>query len=265
MTTVQETTRPQTSLDQALDLWLTVPKRQPEARERKVLAQADNFTLPFGKVNLAVSAWGSGQPVILIHGWGGNRGQLSAFAAPLVAANYRAVAFDAPAHGDTPGVRTTGFNFEAALETVIEQVGEPHAILAHSFGTLVVSIALQKGVQVDKLVFFGAMRRLSDAFRAFSQATGLAPEAQQHLYQQMKASYGEDVWEVTALDKQLPRFAVPTLMFHDREDEITPYQSSAALAKAWPAARLVTTNGLGHRRILRDPQVIQQAVDFVTS
>ena len=42
-----------------------------------------------------------------------------------------------------------------------------------------------------------------------------------------------------------------------------PWSDGAAIAGAWPGARLVTTTGLGHRRILRDERVVSQAVAFV--
>ena len=46
-------------------------------------------------------------------------------------------------------------------------------------------------------------------------------------------------------------------------DRDVPYAGGAALARAWPDASLRTTHGLGHRRILRDPEVISWAMDFV--
>ena len=33
--------------------------------------------------------------------------------------------------------------------------------------------------------------------------------------------------------------------------------------QAWPGARMVTTRGLGHHRLVRDPQVIAEAVRFL--
>jgi hypothetical protein len=39
----------------------------------------------------------------------------------------------------------------------------------------------------------------------------------------------------------------------------------AAIAAAWPGARLHVTSGLGHRRLLRDPNVIAEVVEFVTA
>jgi pimeloyl-ACP methyl ester carboxylesterase len=57
----------------------------------------------------------------------------------------------------------------------------------------------------------------------------------------------------------------PLLLVHDRQDAETSWADSAAIAQAWPGSRLVTTTGLGHRRILRDPAVVAEVVGFVAA
>ena len=52
-------------------------------------------------------AWGAGPSVLLVHGWEGRGAQLGALVDPLVAAGYRVVALDGPAHGDSPGRLST--------------------------------------------------------------------------------------------------------------------------------------------------------------
>jgi pimeloyl-ACP methyl ester carboxylesterase len=59
--------------------------------------------------------------------------------------------------------------------------------------------------------------------------------------------------------------APPLLLVHDRQDAETGWSDSEAIARAWPGARLVTTTGLGHRRILRDPAVVAEVTGFVGS
>ena len=56
----------------------------------------------------------------------------------------------------------------------------------------------------------------------------------------------------------------PTLIVHDRDDPSIPVTDGAAIAAAWPASRLRVTSGLGHRRLLRDPDVVAEVVDFVS-
>jgi pimeloyl-ACP methyl ester carboxylesterase len=55
----------------------------------------------------------------------------------------------------------------------------------------------------------------------------------------------------------------PVLLVHDRDDRETAWSGGRDLSRAWPGARLLTTSGLGHRRILSDPKVVAEAVQFV--
>jgi pimeloyl-ACP methyl ester carboxylesterase len=248
-----------------MDLWLQVPRRPFAARDRRLLNSAETLSLPHRGGYLPVSLWGDADKalVLLVHGWGGHRAQLGGFVKPLLELGFRVAAFDAPAHGDNEGTHTNGFEIAAALQRVVEELGAPNAIIAHSLGTMAVNIALQQGLQVQRIVFSGALRRLSDAFEPFLKMHGLGDDVRAQVEATMVERFGADVWEITSMDLQLPRFEIPALLFHDKEDATTPYVSSVAIARAWPSASLVTTRGLGHRLILRDPEVIRQAVEFI--
>lgn len=54
----------------------------------------------------------------------------------------------------------------------------------------------------------------------------------------------------------------PTVGRRARGD--APFEHSLRLSARMPAARLLRTWGLGHRRVLRDRDVIRAAVDFVS-
>jgi pimeloyl-ACP methyl ester carboxylesterase len=54
----------------------------------------------------------------------------------------------------------------------------------------------------------------------------------------------------------------PLLLVHDRDDVETPARGSQSLASAWPGADLLLTEGLGHRRVLWDPAVVERTVAF---
>ena len=62
-----------------------------------------------------------------------------------------------------------------------------------------------------------------------------------------------------------PKLEVPLLVIHDAGDTEVPYEEGARLAQLWPGAELMTTEGLGHARILRAPVAVEAAVGFVTS
>jgi pimeloyl-ACP methyl ester carboxylesterase len=56
---------------------------------------------------------------------------------------------------------------------------------------------------------------------------------------------------------------IPALMFHDATDNVTPIEDSRAIARVWQSARLIETQGLGHRGALQSAEVHKQVVDFL--
>jgi pimeloyl-ACP methyl ester carboxylesterase len=70
-----------------------------------------------------------------------------------------------------------------------------------------------------------------------------------------------DIAERAAERDELP----PALVIHDASDRYVPFDQGALVAAAWPDARLKSTEGLSHLRILRDEDVIASAVGFLTA
>jgi pimeloyl-ACP methyl ester carboxylesterase len=60
-----------------------------------------------------------------------------------------------------------------------------------------------------------------------------------------------------------PHVGLPALIIHDHDDRDVSWHEGEAIARAWPHARFLRTEGLGHRRILLDPEVIGRAVRFL--
>jgi pimeloyl-ACP methyl ester carboxylesterase len=50
---------------------------------------------------------------------------------------------------------------------------------------------------------------------------------------------------------------------HDEDDAEIPYHQALRLSEKWPESQLITTRGLGHRRILKDKETISRIVSFV--
>jgi pimeloyl-ACP methyl ester carboxylesterase len=59
--------------------------------------------------------------------------------------------------------------------------------------------------------------------------------------------------------------AAPLLVVHDRNDRRLAWAASVELVDRWPDARLLTTEGLGHSRLLGDRAVHEEIVRFVSS
>lgn len=235
-------------------------------RDRELIARGNNSRVPFGDGELAVTTWGeSGPGVLLMHGWGGARAQMTGFVTPLLAAGYRVVAYDQPAHGDSDGKMTNILEIAPTMDLVREREGNFEAIIAHSFGTLVTSYAL---VNCDfpppsRLVYLGSFNRLLDSLPRFQVLAGLPDALIEGLRDMIYATFGRDVLDEIINETMIQQIDVPAIMFHDRADNVTPVEDSRAIVGAWKNARLIETEGLGHRGALQSKEVHAQVVEFL--
>jgi pimeloyl-ACP methyl ester carboxylesterase len=60
------------------------------------------------------------------------------------------------------------------------------------------------------------------------------------------------------------RIRVPTLVVHDQGDSINQFADGQAYAHAIAGAQLMATVGLGHRKILKDVQVVARTAQFIS-
>jgi pimeloyl-ACP methyl ester carboxylesterase len=58
-------------------------------------------------------------------------------------------------------------------------------------------------------------------------------------------------------------FANPVLLVQDEDDREVPFWIGEAYASAMPHAETMWTKGLGHRRVLKDPDVLAAVAEFV--
>jgi predicted alpha/beta hydrolase family esterase len=251
----------------------TTPRRHTRPdRERAVLASARELSIDVtlraprwngATIRLAAWHWGTGPAVLLVHGWEGRGSQLGAFVEPLVAAGMSVVAFDAPGHGDSPDHRLYLTDLADCVTDVIAAIGPVHAIIAHSFGAAAVLLASRRsGTSATRNVMVAPNVLIDDAVRRFAHLVGLDENDRTALEQRLADQTGVGIDDL-AIDRLAADRDDALLVVHDRDDSEVAFEHGRRLAETWPNATLRDTNGLGHRRILRDPDVLAAAVAFV--
>jgi pimeloyl-ACP methyl ester carboxylesterase len=253
-----------TQARQALTDFLTPPRQPLTDVERELLAIANPIAVPFGEIDIQAFSWGSGtQTVLLVHGWGGYGLQLASFVTPLLAAGYRVLSFDAPAHGSTAGQQTNGFEIAEAIGMVARHQGPIAATLAHSLGAASTTLALSQGMQAGKVVYLGAVCWLANAAKVFAKRSRLSAEVEAAFLTLFETQFGRDVWHRFSIETTARNLTIPALLFHDLRDREVAIGESQTIAKIWSGARLVETSGLGHRRILQAESVVHEAIEFL--
>ncbi len=244
-------------------LFLTPKKYARPAVEVEALGSARHVLVPSAHGPLAAWEWGDDGPrVLLVHGWEGRGAQLHAFVEPLVERGFRVVTFDAPAHGDTPGAVSSFFHFAESIRAVSAALGPFHTVLAHSMGGATTLWAANTVDLAPRYVMIAPPVDVRDFTRVMARMLGLSEEVRANIHERLGARFGVRVEDVRA-ENVAPRMTGELLVVHDEDDREVPIRCGELMARSWPRARLERTKGLGHRRVLRDGEVIRMVTAFV--
>lgn len=209
--------------------------------------------------------YGHGPTVLLVHGWQGRGAQLGGFVDPLVRSGRRAVLLDGPAHGDSPGVETNPLGWAALLGAVGAEIGAVEAVVAHSLGAMATVLAVDSGLDVQKLALLSMPKSMVPRREAVERLAGLSGRRAQRFRREVEARVGVPL---ESLDLDTPRSlyrSVRALLVHGLDDEEVDVQEAVDVLRSWPLARLIQGTGLGHNAPLYDSVVIGAAVAFLDS
>ena len=266
MSTEISTDQSQAVLKRVYRAFFSPSRYEVKPAEQEIIDWGNNYRIKFDGGELAVTTWGStGPAILLMHGWGGARAQMTGFVDPLLFAGYRVVAFDQPGHGESDGKTTNLLEIAPTMDLIAQQEGPFQAVIAHSFGTLITSYALvkRKFPPPARLVYFGAFNRLMDSVPRFQVLAGLPDEIMDGFRAMLYENFGRDVLEPITNENLTPHINIPALMFHDAKDDVTPIEDSRAIVRVWKHAQFVETQGLGHRGALQAKSIHEQVVKFL--
>jgi pimeloyl-ACP methyl ester carboxylesterase len=202
---------------------------------------------------------------LLVHGWGGHARQMLPLAEALAQQGLRPMLLEMPAHGRSAGSVSNLPQFARAIEYVaarlLQQGFHLRVLAAHSLGANAAAFATSRGLAVERLVLLAPPASPYEYTRYFAQVFGLAEATRAAMQKRIET-------REAVLMRQLepeavgPRIRVPTLVVHDRGDRVNPFSHGKAFARAIRGAELLPTEGLGHRRILKDAHVLGRAAIF---
>lgn len=269
---ITETIAPALAHRWAINLFVQPIKFKRPAREAELIQDTVVEQKPFtgfyprppDQAHYITYRWGSGPVVLLVHGWAGRGSQMATFAAPLVAAGYSVLTFDAPAHGDSPSKQTNLLEVSQIIQALAADNGGLAAIIGHSFGGMAAGYALKQGAAAQKLVTIGSPATMASVLSDFGTQINASAQMVKKLTTHLEQLANQEV-DTFSLSRNLAAVDLPGLIVHDQQDNDVAYSQALILHQAWPRSELFTTNGLGHRRILRDDTIIARIVDFVRS
>ncbi|MCG7903298.1 MAG: alpha/beta hydrolase [Candidatus Thiodiazotropha lotti] len=253
----------------ALRLFMTPPRFPARRRESVAEQNSDHQFQQINGQRIAVYRWGEGEPILFSHGWGGRGSHFHALVEIIVEAGYQAVTFDAPAHGQSSGKRTNMLEVTTTLVALAGSLGPLKAVIGHSFGSGIALLAMNRfQIEAEKLILFSCFDdiywvtdQFGEAFAMNQRVIGAMRDEAQRRYAKLLGKTWQ--WRDLSPLKTIQTIEHEILLLHDRQDLEVPYHHAENLLAVARQARLHTTNGLGHKKILRDQSCLQTCLEFI--
>lgn len=249
------------------------PQRRPRRAPGDLAGfAATPFRVRVGREVMKGWRYGSGPAVAFVHGWGGSAHDWLPLAGRVAASGHTAVICDFPAHGASTGKRTTLPEMARALHALADELAftargrfEPlRGIVAHSFGGAATSLAVRDGLLVDRVALIAPVAHPMSFLDPVAHAFGLSRARRDGMEARIRRRVGGDLGSIDVL-RAAATALQPALVIHDTGDTAVPWSHGRDLAAAWPGATLVSTEGLGHRGVLRDETVLRRVAEFITA
>ncbi|MGD9385161.1 MAG: alpha/beta hydrolase [Thioalkalispiraceae bacterium] len=250
----------------AYRIWISTPRYNETTRERRWRELARSETKNIAGKKIVLYQWGECQAgyVLVIHGWSGRASQLGGFIKPLNQQRLGVIGFDAPGHGESEGNTTTIFEIGKVVDEIVKMHGMPKAVISHSFGCIVAAFAIgQYKLAVDKLVTISSPAGIEYLIDGFARHFKFNERVMSRFHKKLARKFGEGLYEKIAVENNLRDTGIALLAVHDKDDRIVSWQQTEELTSKIPGSQALYTNTLGHRRLLRDKQVIEQVVAFI--
>lgn len=236
-----------------------IPEREHHFRNKALRGahstadgQIDWFHLP-----------GVGPKLLFVHGWSGRGSQF----APLMEAACEKGAdiytFDAPGHGEESLGRTDMLAFVRSIEWMNETFGPFHLAVGHSLGGMALWNAVDRGLPLHTLVNIGSPASIEGVILDFVHAIGAREVVVDRMLDLLRKKYQIEPSSLSPVSIASKHPHLKGGMLHATNDGDVPIQHAEQLEKVWEQGKLFRYEGLGHRRILRDAEVIHQCLSLL--
>lgn len=232
---------------------------------------------------------GAGDPVVLLHGWGGQAASMT----PLVVGlrdQYRVIALDLPGFGDSgqPPVAWGTPEYADFVYRAVSSLGVERATyVGHSFGgRLAIWIAAHKPEAVQALILVDAAgikppmtlrRRMRQATYKTAKAILRAPifgARGRRWSERLALHFGSPDYRAASgvmrssfvktvnldLSACMRAVVAPTLLIWGEKDEATPIADGRTMERLIAGSRLIAVAGAGHFSYLDSPGFVNSVV-----
>jgi len=222
------------------------------------------------------STYGSGSPVLLLHGGLGHSGNWGYQVPALISSGYRVVLIDSRGHGRSTR-DTQPFSYELMASDVLAVMDALHletaALVGWSDGACTALVLAAKAPSRVAGVFFFACNMDPSGVKPFAATPTLDRCFARHVkdYGQLSATpdrFKDFVADVSVMQQTQPNYSandlakisVPVAIVQSEHDEFIKREHAEYLARSLPNAHLVTLDNVSHFAPLQRPELFNAAI-----
>ena len=256
----------------AFNLFCTPYPKYKKQKAPAIFHQAKQLTVKVNNnVNIKGYEWqplkANGKTVLICHGYASYFYKFEQYIQPLLKAGFRVVGFDAPGHGQSDGKHIHIIIYKEAIHQIMEQVGPIDHFMGHSLGGITLAMIAENipNPAAHKFVLIAPATKTTTTFDNYFKMMALS--------EPIKAAFLHEMAKLTTLpithfeaDRAIENYQGSVLWVHDEGDRVCPYEDLLIFKNRAPGnIKFLITNGLGHNKVYKTPDVIEQIVTFFTA
>ena len=258
---------PRKAAEKAFELFCT-PMLRSGKRRPPIFSFAEMVHFELNGLKIKGYCWDKDRPhkVLILHGFGSAAHKFHQYIEPLLEKGYGVMAFDAPAHGSSEGSTINVIQYSEMIQYIINCYGPVDSFLAHSFGGIALSLALEKAPHDEntKIVFIAPATETTTAVDIAFKMLNLKNIEVRKAFDNIIFEISGKKTEWFSIKRAMQNIKANVLWIHDEDDDVTPLNDALKVKeKNFPNIRFLITKGLGHRKIYGDNTVKHEVMQFL--
>jgi len=253
----------------AFNLFCTPYPKYKKQKAPAIFHQAKQLTVKVNdKIDIKGYEWqplkANGKTVLICHGYASYFYKFEQYIHPLLKEGFRVVGFDAPGHGQSEGKHINIIIYKEAIQKIMEQVGPIDDFMGHSLGGITLAMIAETipNPEAHKFVLIAPATKTTTTFNNYYKMMQLSAPVIDAFLNEMAKLTTLPITHFEA-DRAIENYRGPVLWVHDEGDRVCPYEDLLIFKNKAPKnIKFLITNGLGHNKVYKTPDVIEQIVAF---
>lgn len=232
------------------------------------ITPSEQLQLPTSIGHAHINLYGQGQnAIILSHGWADTSQCFKQLIPVLVEQGYLVAAIDHIGHGKSTGNKAHLASFIETKRLLIEHLNNQRVtikgIVGHSMGAVAALNLSRLELSNKKIVLIASPIKFFELMFEKIEQVGISRQFAIRVLERITKQY-DLIWQHLSPENQRSKLDLDITFIHDKKDRYAPFSHIENFLGENNQA-LITTEGLGHSRILGDTKVVNTINQVLTA